>query len=181
MRSESTIGEKSFTPKEVDRLLAVTTRLDDEVMLRLALTTGLRRQDVADIEIRNIDLEEQKLTFHEHKKNRWRTIPLAPATAKVIAQYLNTLGARGRRRKYLFPIRSRQLYNRLQSLCDRAGVPPRPFHALRSTCIKLYQRQGWAVEETAKLVGDTVAVVQLHYTTPSDAELAEAVREKAIL
>lgn len=40
---------------------------------------------------------------------------------------------------------------------------------------------GWRVEEVAKLTGDTIAVIQEHYSTPSDMEMQEAVVMKAII
>jgi len=46
---------------------------------------------------------------------------------------------------------------------------------------KLCQRRGWSVEQAAKLVGDTIRVVQEHYTTPSNEELKQVVRERPII
>jgi integrase len=181
MLERKSIIDKAFTRREVDLLLQEVDRIEDEVLIRLAVTTGMRRLDVASIEIKNIDLKEGNVTFHEHMKKRWRTLTLSLDVLKAMKMYLNSLSAKDRKRKYLFPFMDRAAYNHLRVLCDRAGIPRRPFHALRGTCVKLCQEAGWSVVETAKLVGDTVAVVQLHYTTPSDAELAEAVREKAIL
>ncbi|MCG2825156.1 MAG: hypothetical protein L6265_01035 [Thermoplasmatales archaeon] len=71
--------------------------------------------------------------------------------------------------------------NRFQKYLVVAGVESKPFHALRATCIKLCQRGGWSVEQAAKLVGDTIRVVQEHYTTPSNEELKQVARERPII
>jgi len=75
----------------------------------------------------------------------------------------------------------RTAYRRVQDLCDRAGIPRRPFHALRATCIKFAQIAGWSPEQVAELTGDTIRVIQEHYATPSKQEMCELVREKEIV
>jgi len=71
--------------------------------------------------------------------------------------------------------------SRFQKYLTAAGVESKPFHALRATCIKLCQQRGWSVEQAAKLLGDTIRVVQEHYTTPSNEELKQVAREKPII
>ena len=75
----------------------------------------------------------------------------------------------------------RTAHRRLQEYCDKAGIPRRPFHALRATCVKFCQAAGWRVEEVSKLTGDTIAVIQEHYSTPNDGEMQEAVNLKPII
>jgi len=78
-------------------------------------------------------------------------------------------------------ISGRQIYSRFQKYLNAAGIESKPFHALRATCIKLCQRRGWSVEQAAKLLGDTIRVVQEHYTTPSNEELKQVARERPII
>lgn len=176
----SRTGEKSLTPKEYQKLLAVCNNLEEEVLLKVAVGLGLRRRDIASIKISNIDLTESRITYYEHKKDRDRTVPLGPDLSQLLRKYISTLH---KNQVFLFKwgrgkYGDRTAHRRLTFLCDRAGVPRRPFHALRATCIKFKQVEGWPVEATAKLVGDTIAVVQEHYATPSDAELSELMKEK---
>ena len=192
----TTTGEVSFTKKEVEKLLAACTNLEDEVMLRLAVTTGLRRVDLSRVTIQNI--REGSLTFHEHKKDRrkegkvieerWRTIPLSPVVIQKIEQLKEALGKEGQKKNegYLFSWGKSEwgdktAFNRLQALCSRAGIPERPFHALRSSAVKLMQASGYTPEEVAKITGDTIAVIQQHYATPTDAELMERVKAKELI
>lgn len=188
----SRTGEKSLTQKEYQKLLAVCNTLEEETLLKLAVGLGIRRADVSKILISNIDLKEGKLTFLESKKSvrdketkeiiepRYRTVPLGPDLTQLLRKYISTLP---KNQKFLFKFGKtkwgdRTAHRRLTFLCDRAGIPRRPFHALRATCIKFKQAEGWPVEATAKLVGDTIAVVQEHYSIPSDAELSELMQEK---
>jgi len=180
VKASSRTGEKSLTQKEYQKLLAVCNTLEEEVLLKISVSLGLRRRDVASVKIANIDLTEGKVTYYEDKKDRDRTVPLDPDLTQLLRKYVSTLP---KNQAFLFrwgkgKYGDRTAHRRLTALCDRAGVPRRPFHALRATCIKFKQADGWPVEATAKLIGDTIAVVQEHYSTPSDAELSELMKEK---
>ena len=102
-----------------------------------------------------------------------------------LKQHLNIIG----KSEWLFPspyntrkhISGKQIYNRFQKYLTAADIEYKPFHAIRATCIKLCQRRGWSVEQAAKLVGDTIRVVQEHYTTPSNEELKQVARERPII
>ncbi|MEW6070264.1 MAG: site-specific integrase [Candidatus Thermoplasmatota archaeon] len=178
-------GEKALTEKQVNEFLSKIGTLYDEALFRVALSTGIRREDIVAIKQADVDIDNYQLSFYEHKKKRIRTVPLSESVAQKIRQHINVIG----KNEWLFPspynskqhITGKQVYNRFQSYLRAAGIEPRPFHALRSTCIKLCQKRGWSVEQTAKLVGDTIRVVQEHYTTPSTEELKQTAREKPII
>jgi integrase len=191
-------GEMAFSPKEVEALLHAAPSREDELVLLMGLGTGLRREDMAEVLIRNINLQEGTLLFHEHKKDRrakgyrsrrgrfhpgkvieeaWRTIPLTPKLQEAIRKYLPMAPSNVR----LFPMTGRTLYNRLRYTCDKAGIPRRPFHALRATMIKGAQRAGWPPEAVAKLTGDRLDTIQAHYTVPSEAEMRELAAGKELI
>jgi len=169
-------GEKALTRKEFEQLLTVIDNLEDELTLKLAVSTGLRREDLFALRIADIDLEQAKLTFHEAKKSRSRTIDLEPGVVLLIRKFINTF----EKRELLFSFTGRTGYNHFNAWCEIAGIPRRPFHALRATCVKFCQQARWTPEQVAKLTGDTIAVIQAHYSTPSADEMAEVAREKPI-
>jgi len=196
----TTTGEISFTRIEVEKLLKACTSLEDEVMVRLAATTGMRRVDLSRVAIENINLQEGKLTYTEHKKwiggkkgepeatQKIRTIPLHWMIIQKIGQLIDSMGKEGIKKNqgYLFSWgKSRwgdkTAWYRLQALCKRAGIPPRAFHAFRATAIKLMQQAGYKPEEVARITGDTIPVIQRHYSTPTEAELAETVKQKELI
>jgi hypothetical protein len=47
--------------------------------------------------------------------------------------------------------------------------------------VKFCQKNNWTVEQVSKLTGDTIAVIQQHYSTPSNSEMQEVVEMKAII
>ncbi len=172
-------GEKALTKLQVDKLLNSITNLEDEALIRLTLSIGVRREDAVAIKRIDIDLKQNKVKYYEAKKKRIRDVPIPTKTAQVLAQWLNA--SKNIKSDYVFlPRRKRakhlsgvSAWRMLQEYCKKAEVPAIPFHALRATCIKIKQAQGWSVEEVAKLIGDTVSVVQAHYSVPSDSELSE--------
>lgn len=173
-----TSGEAALTPTEYNKLINACNTLKDEVMIKLAVSTGMRRADITTTKIKDIDFVNKTLSFYEHKKRRIKTVPLGPHLLRLLRQHIDTLD---KSQKDILGFGSRQAYNRFQSLCERAGIPRRPFHALRATCIKRCQLKGWTPEQTAELVGDTLRVIDQHYKTPSVAEMHEAVNEREVV
>lgn len=183
MKTKTTSGEKSLTRKQVKELLAVVNVLEDKALLELAISGGLRRSDIVAINSKDVDFENSCITFYEKKKSKFHTVFLPERVMNTIEMSMNANGSR-----FLFPsnredshISSRTAYNKLQMYLKKAKIKSIPFHALRSTCIKLCQIEGWSETKTAKHVDDTVRTIQNHYTTPSVEEMKETAREKPIL
>lgn len=152
--------------------------MEEEVLMRVTVALGLRRRDVSRIKIQNIDLVNHRVTYYEHKKDRDRTLPINESLSRTLKKYINTLS---KEQKYLFPWGEHEwgditAYRRFHSLCERAGIPTRPFHSLRGTCYKFLQGQGWSPVAAADLLGDSIETAQKHYAAPSPAEMEELMR-----
>jgi len=176
--SSYTTGQFALTHKEFGKLLQVTGTLEDELLLKMGVAFGLRREDIVNIRIADINLDEASMTYFEKKKNRIRTVPLGANMTQLMRKYIATLP---KKQKMLFAFSGSTAYRKLQRLCIKAGIPRRPFHALRSTCVKFCQHAGWTPEQVAELTGDTIRVIQEHYATPSRAEMSEVMREKEVV
>lgn len=199
-------GEKSLVRKEAEAVIMAAKSYEDKLLVLIGFTIGPRRDDLVSIEIPNIDTKAGTLSYHEKKKgNRVKTVPMSDRLIHELELYLTTHTSEGQ--KYLFPARqatsvkktkdpvtkeitgkervvcqhmsSKTAYNIFNGLCKLAGIKtPIPIHAMRSTCIKLKQEEGWTIEQVAALVGDTVETVQEHYATPSAGQLAQLMKEK---
>ena len=172
----------AFSESEVERLLAASGTLADYTMILLASRYGFRREDIVRLKIRDINIEQQTITFHEKKKDRTRTIPIEYDVAMDLKRYIATMP---KNTIYLLPFQDGSTaWRHLQDLCRVAGIPVppgrtgRPFHALRGTCLKLRQKQGWTVNECASLVGDEPGTVFKHYLTTTPTELAEKMKQR---
>jgi integrase len=145
----TTTGELSFTRGEVEKILKACSSLEDEVLVRLAASTGLRRIDISKIRIENITLNKVadytvgRLTYTEHKKwiggnkgeegahQKIRTIPIHWTVAQKIGQLVDSLGKDGIKKNqgYLFSwgrskYGDKTAWYHLQDLANRAGIPP---------------------------------------------------------
>lgn len=179
-------GEKALTDREWEKLMSVVDNVEDDCLFTLAVSTGLRRYDLTNIDIQNILFDSPEnpgnwLIFNEKKKgNRIRKIPLNDKSVQSIKKLLNSRGKNYKSTK-LFSFKDRAAYNHLQANCKKAGIQTRPFHALRATCIKRCQKAGWTPEQVSSLTGDTIAVIQEHYLTPSTSEMQEVTNSKSVV
>lgn len=175
-------GEFALTRTEYDKLMNVITDLQDELLIRLAVATGIRREDLCKIECDHISLEDKTLFFHESKKSVSRTIDLPDLVIVCIKKFYTSLDRQElRKRKLLFDFSGRTAYRHFNSWCVVAGIRERPFHSLRATCIKLAHASGWTDEQISKLTGDKIATIQEHYMTPSSDEMREVTKEKVFV
>jgi len=175
-------GEKALTREEYNKLIAAITDLQDELLIKLAVATGIRREDLCNIKFDNIKIEDKTLTFWESKKSIQRTIDLPDSIIVLIKKFYNSIPKEDlKKREYLFDFVGRTAYRHFNEWCEVAGIPERPFHALRATCIKFCHGAGWTDEQISKLTGDKIATIQEHYMTPSVDEMRAVTQGRAIV
>jgi len=187
-RKQYRTGEHSLSVEEANKLLNTCSDFTEKILLKVAIYGGIRRGDIVRLSWKDIDFQERTVSYDEKKKSRNRTIYFS----KELMNEIKQLRSIHKEEHYLFPgrsnlkygkghISSKTAYNILQRNLVAARINQRPFHSLRATCVKLCQARGWSVEQAAKHIGDTVRVVQEHYSTPSVSEMKELSQEKQIL
>jgi integrase len=183
------VGELALTPTEVERLLGPIDVLLERAVLEVAVSTGIRREDLVAIPRANFDPESGRLAFREAKKHREREIYLTGRALITLRTHVRTQAPLT---EFLFPspratrsrhrhLSGRYAYNVFQKWLDRAGLRRRPFHALRATAYKLAKARGWSVEQSAALIGDTIRVAMEFYGVATPGELREVANEKPLL
>lgn len=172
-----TTGQKALTRNEYNKLIEVVDNIEDELLIKIAVATGLRREDLCNIWIANIDINNKTLIFHESKKNLDRTINLPDSIIILIKKFLKTI----EKRDYLFSFVGRTAYRHFNHWCRIAGIYERPFHALRATCIKFCKDAGWSDEQVSALTGDSIGVIQQHYRTPTAQEMVDVTNSRSII
>lgn len=174
------IGKFSLTESELQNLYSRITLLRDLALIKLAVFTGMRREDVVAVELKDINWNTGEIRFYETKKQRNWSAYVNLDTMNTLEMYVNTLD---RHEKFLFPGRSgrspakthltgRAAYDMLQHWLEIAGLESRPFHALRSSCMKLLLSKGWSITQVMRQTGDTEEVIRLHYTVPTESEMS---------
>ncbi len=179
-------GLVALTSQEVERVLGPIDVLEERALLELALTTGIRREDLVSIPLEGVDLARGAIRFHERKKGRNREVPVQGRALVDLRTHVRKL-ERGER--WLFPSprlagkhqTGRFAWNVWNRWLRRVGLAPRPFHATRATAYKLAKARGWPAELAAAILGDTVRVAEAYYGTPTPGELMQIARERPLL
>lgn len=187
--SVATTGEHSLTEGQVRDLIGNCPHLERAALFSLAVATGMRRSDIVRVRREDLDLDNLRVSYREKKKgDRIRSVTVPSRTVTVLRRWLNSSTSSS---EFVFPakysssksghVSGRTAYNWFQEELERNDLDQRPFHALRSTCVKLCQSKGWTVAETAKHIGDREDTIQKHYSTPSDEEMRQVAMEKELL
>jgi integrase len=170
----------ALSETEIKRCLDVCNTTEKECIIRLGYSLGMRRSDMAGTEIESIDFTNHQISYFEEKKDKVHTAPMTPELEICLQKHINA----GGKRKYLFEKPSGStMYRRFQEILNDADIKAvgrevRPFHALRGTCYKYWQRRGMPVEQIAVLLDDTVETAMKHYGKATLNEISETMRKQ---
>lgn len=186
-------GHDALEIEQIKILLNSFDKISDKALIELAIATGIRRADIVAIQLQDVDLENGRIKFTEHKKNRiWSVVIPSPNCVSTLKQHINA----SRESSWLFPspkttgkfknahISDRQAYDILNEAikrCKFKDVKSIPFHALRATCVKQCLRSGWSWEAISELTGDIITTLQYHYAVPSKGEMDKLAKERPII
>lgn len=169
----------SLTFRELFTLISACDNLQEKSLIELAVSTGIRRSDIVNIEINRIDLKKQRLIFWEEKKDRIWMVALPPEVVQTLRMYIKSLP---KRQRYLFRFSGRTAYNVLQRLLVKAGIEKHlSFHDLRRTFIRLSKRMGRDIRFVMDQTGDTARVITEEYEGYTADEMVEMMNEDNIL
>jgi len=130
-----------LSPEEVQRLIAGAKNLYHRTILLTLYGAGLRRAELCDLKVRNIDRQRMMLRVERGKGGRDREIPLSPTLLAALREYYRWM----RPQTYLFPgtrqgwradapITSKVVWDAVQYAVRKAGIDKRVTpHTLRHT------------------------------------------------
>jgi integrase len=175
----------ALSETEIKRCLEKCDTTEKEVLVRLGIFYGFRRDDMRKLEIKNIDFVNRRLNYYEEKKDAWRYVPMNDEIEICLKRHINTMP---KDQKFLFKNNgSATLYRRFNDILLNAGIPiphgrtGTPFHALRGTAYKLWRKKGMPVEQVAEMLGDTVETAMEHYGKATMDEIADTIRKKEVI
>ena len=168
---------KFLTRKELERFIATIkhnptkfTAFRDEVLIKLALTTGIDLADIVNLNYNHIDFDNNKV--HVYSKKGKRLLPLSPTIALLIKNWIKF------RNEYFKDSDTPALFvstlkNRLsvytvgqimEKYCDEANVPIITFKDLKSTMVYLLALEDVSMEAIMELLGtsDYLSIVQAY-------------------
>jgi len=126
--------------------------------MRIGYTLGLRRTDMANIEIGNIDFLNHRITYYEEKKDSMHTAPLTQELEICLQKHINA----GGKRKHLFENPSGSTCTEGSKKSTRCRHSPCRTRCATIPCTSRNLLQILAAEgnacraELPKLLGDTV-------------------------
>ena len=161
----------SLSITEEEMLIQCIETIEDLALFKLALNTGIRREDIVRIETGLVDLGNRTIKFWEEKKNNWHTVPLAQGIIPDITRYINSLP---KGQKKLFNMTGKTAYNRLQYYVKKAGINKKlAFHDLRRTFVKNAKKKGLSVKAVAQITNDKYQTIEELYANLDMEELKE--------
>lgn len=160
---------------QIEKLLRVCESTRDMAIVLVAIASGMRRGELADLKWKDVNFDESSIEVLEGKGKKFRTVMLDRATAKLLMQYKAELGSQASPGATLFQNREglgladegyRALFSRLSA---RSGIKFSA-HALRRTFAKLCLKRGMDVIYIQNLMGHSNIETTAHYIQQLDDE-----------
>jgi integrase len=155
---------RSFTGKEVERLLAVSPEGVREVW-EMFLDTGMRKKEMATLRWKDVDFEDKKLTVRAEisKSHKERRIPMSERVVEILGNLFDSKQPA----EMIFPsIGNRKdfyngCYRELRKRCDQASIEGVDVHSFRRTFAVNRLQQGVSPAEVQKQMGHATANMTL--------------------
>lgn len=152
---------------EEDKLLQNAQSLDLKVCIILALETGMRRGEIADLLWEHFDSAAQVLHIPDTKNDDARDIPLSTRARDAILLLPRRIDGQ------LFGFGSENLGDRFKFLTEKLGIEDLHFHDLRHEATSRLFERGLAIEEVAKITGHKTWAMLRRYTHLNATTLAK--------
>jgi integrase/recombinase XerD len=167
-RKQSRPLPKSLCEEEIARLLAIPNTADpfglrDRTMLELFYSTGIRRAEMANLDVGDYDPHSQTLTVRKGKGGKSRMLPVGERAAKWVDQFLEESRPRfdhlpGETALFLSGYGTRftpaYLGNWIKKLMIRCGIDkPGSCHLWRHSCATDMHRGGADIRYVQEMLG----------------------------
>jgi site-specific recombinase XerD len=170
---------KSFTQDEIKRILKACLNERDKAIVLMLLDSGLRANELASLNVQDIDLKTGAVTVHNGKGQKGRITYIGARTRKQLLRYF---AARGRPQGSSAAFVSENTGKRLTvwgvgqamgRIGERAGVHV-TCHAFRRTFAIEFLRGGGNIYVLAKLMGHAGIEMLRRYLAITDDDLKAA-------
>ncbi len=159
--------ERILTMIEQEQLLTNSTH-ELSAIIRLAINTGMRRDEVLFLEWIWIDLEEAFINLpHTHtKSNKSRKVPINNVVRKILLE--SKLRSDGN--EHVFKISTSKsgartcLQRSFRKACKKAGIEGLRFHDLKHTAITRMVELGIPIIDISKIVGTSYKLIVERYS-----------------
>jgi integrase len=150
--------DRRLQPGELDNLMAHLSPTMRRIVV-FAIETGMRRGEIASIQVNDINLAKRTLRIRETKTGVPRTIPLSRKALEVIEDG--------------FKIAPDSITHALQRACKKAHIEDLRFHDLRHEATSRLFEKGLTVVEVATITGHRDLKMLNRYTHLRAEDLVE--------
>ncbi|MFP3259757.1 MAG: tyrosine-type recombinase/integrase [Sulfolobus sp.] len=133
-----------------NKLLEITKRTSDKLILKLLFDTGLRAKELLSIKVSDIDFERGSITVRNTKNQETRTVFFTEGTKSLLIKYIKSKCLKSDDK--LFNLTYNALYKRLKRIGKKIGIDLRP-HLLRHTFATVAIKKGVPLPAVQKLLG----------------------------
>jgi integrase/recombinase XerD len=191
VRRPVTVPPRVLSAHEIERTLAAVpvrrpAGLRDRAMLELLYATGIRRGELAGIDVSDVQASVGVLRVRRGKGGTARLVPLSPRAAAWIQRYLDDVRPRhlrdlrepalfvSRRGRRLTP---KEITGRMHACWAAAGLPQAgSCHVMRHSVATLMHDRGADIRDLQALLGHAVLTSTQLYTRVSMQRLQEVHR-----
>lgn len=169
-----------YSPVEIDRMRhAIKGRqaLRDRAIIEVLLSSGIRREELCNLQIADVDLKTRNVLVRRGKGGKGRMCFMSEIAAEYVSKYLQT---RKDTSPYLFiPEGGYQLsVDGVGKMCQRlgrtAGVDNVHPHRFRRTFATTMNKRGMPLDEIQRLMGHSNIQTTLRYIYTDETQLRSA-------
>jgi integrase len=167
---------KALPRDAVEKLLAAAESPREQLLVLLALTTGLRRNELVQLSWSDIDFERGELVLQPEKTKtaRGRRVPLRKDVVELLSELRAPEGCVFAGWAKTSPALSR----RWKLLVARAGLGKVGMHAMRHTFATTLLRHGADLRTVQDLLGHRALKTTALYLSPADSETCRVLLDK---
>jgi integrase len=162
LRRQLKDSQFALKPAEVRKVIYACDNPRDRTLVATLAATGMRRAEVAALDIRDVDLEARRVTIRSGKGGKQRTVPI---TEELASDLRLLVGKRATGPVFLSnrrgPLTPRRVNYIVADAGERAGVKnPNPAshgrltcHLFRHTFARHWKQRGGDIESLAQILG----------------------------
>ncbi len=169
----------SLKPGELRKLIYAAESPRDRCLIRTLAETGIRRAELAALDVRDVDLEVRRLTIRSGKGGKERVVPI---TQELASDLRFLIGRKQTGPIFVSlqkgPLQIRQINRVVRALGEAAGVKnPNPAsggavtcHLFRHSFARLWKQRGGDIESLSHILGhsSSATTVDLYGTQSID-------------
>lgn len=182
-KAEETVKD-TYTNAELQKLLRKPdtrhcsfTEYRNWVIINLLLNSGSRASTIRNILIKDVDLDNQTISYRHTKNKSIQIVPLCYEMRKILKEYMRIRDGLGN--DFLFPnqdggIMSENCLNEAIRRYNRSrGVEKTSIHLFRHSFAERYLQQGGNPFDLQKILGHSTLAMTKHYCRIYDKELVK--------